>query len=29
LNGDNGFNLYEKVITEELDLGKEIMGRAQ
>ena len=28
-NGDNGFNLYEKVITEELDLGKEIMGRAQ
>jgi CubicO group peptidase (beta-lactamase class C family) len=28
-NGDNGFNLFEKVITEELDLGKEIMGRAQ
>jgi len=28
-NGDNGFNLFEKVLTEELDLGKEIMGRAQ
>jgi hypothetical protein len=27
-NGDDGFNLFEKVITEELDLGKE-MGRAQ
>jgi hypothetical protein len=27
-NGDNGHRLYERLVVESLDLGKEIMGRA-
>jgi CubicO group peptidase (beta-lactamase class C family) len=28
-NGDNGFRLYERLVIESLDLGKEIMARAR
>lgn len=28
-NGDNGFRLYERLVLESLDLGKEIMARAK
>ena len=28
-NGDNGFKLYEKIIVEMLDVGKEIMSRVK
>ena len=27
-NGDNGYQLYEKIVTESLDLGSEIMKLA-
>lgn len=29
MNGDNGHQLYERLVTESLDLGKELMGRAK
>ncbi|HYK01408.1 MAG TPA: serine hydrolase domain-containing protein [Thermoanaerobaculia bacterium] len=28
-NGDNGYRLYERLLTENLDLGKELMARAK
>jgi len=28
-NGDNGFQLYERFLTEHLELGKELMARAK